>query len=64
MRVFGIHCNFFIVLSIRLKAGRSNSFLFFTRQTVSARKIGCVSEVLRARARSIDIGRAICPDLK
>ena len=37
MIAFGIHCNFFIVLPIRLKTCRSNDFLFFTRQNVRAR---------------------------
>ena len=63
MAVFGIHCNFFIVLPIWLKACRSNDFLLFTRQNVRARKIGHVSEVLRAWARPIGIGRTICPNL-
>ena len=48
MIVFGIHCNFFIVSPIQLKICRSN--IFFTRQEVVARKIGRVSEVLRARS--------------
>ena len=66
MVVFGIHSNFLLVLPIRLKPCRSNGFLFFTRQNVRARKIGCVSEVLRARERSIGIGHghAICPGLE
>ena len=38
-------------------------FLFFTKQNVRARKFGRVSEILRALARSIGIGRAICPGL-
>ena len=32
MTVFGIHCNFFIVLPIRLKTCRCISLLFFTKQ--------------------------------
>ena len=55
MIVFGIHCNFFIVLSIRLKICGSNDF--FARQNVRAQKIGRVSEVLGSRARPIGIGR-------
>ena len=61
MIVFGIDCNFFIVLSIRLKNCRSN--VFFTRQNVYAGQIARVSEVLRARARPMGIGRAICSGL-
>ena len=37
--------------------------LFFTRQNMRAQKIGYVSEVLRARARLIGIGRVIFPGL-
>ena len=40
MMVFGIRCNFFVDLPIRLKTCRSNIFLFFTRQNVRARKNG------------------------
>ena len=40
MIVFQIHCNFFIVLPIRLKTYRSNVFLFFIRQIGRARKTG------------------------
>ena len=36
--------------------------MFFTRQNVRARKIGRVSEVLRALGRPIGIGRVICLD--
>ena len=50
MIVFGIHCNFFIVLCIQLKTCRSNVFFFSTRQHVRAWKIWRVSEVLRARS--------------
>ena len=39
-RVFGIHCNFFIVLTIWLKTCRSNVFFFLRRQNMRARKIG------------------------
>ena len=46
MIVFGIRCNFFIVLPIRLKTCRSNIFLSFTKQNVR------VSEVLYARLES------------
>ena len=71
MIVFGIHCNFFIVLPIRLETCRSNIFLFFTRllpfkQTKnirSTRLFGGVSEELRARAHPTGIGRTICPGL-
>ena len=56
MIVFGIHCNFFIVSPIQLKICRSN--IFFTRQEVRARKIGRVSEVLRAWACPIGNGHA------
>ena len=52
MIVFGIHCNFFILLPIWLKTYRSNVFLFFTRQNMRARKVGRVWEVLRVRAQS------------
>ena len=44
MIVFGIHCNFCIVLPIQLKTCRSNGILFYTRQNVRARKIGRVSK--------------------
>ena len=66
MVVFGIHSNFLLVLPIRLKPCRSNGALFFTRQNVRARKIGGVSEVLRARESSTGIGHghAICPGLE
>ena len=63
MIVFGIHCNFFIVLPTRLKTCRSNGFLFFTRQNVRARKVGRVSEVLRTRARPVGMAYAIYLDL-
>ena len=46
MILFGIHCNFFIVLLIRLKTYSYNGFLSLTRQNVRAQKIGRVSEVL------------------
>ena len=52
MIVFGIHCNIFIVLPIRLKTCRSNAFFFFIRRNVRARKIGRVSEILRAQVRN------------
>ena len=38
-RVFGIHCNFFIVLTIWLKTCRSNVFFFFRRENMRAWKI-------------------------
>ena len=63
MMVFGIHCNFFIVLPNRLKTCRSNDFLFFTKQNVRAQKVGRVSEVLHTRARPIGIEYAIYLDL-
>ena len=63
MTVFGIHCNFSNDLPIRLKTCRSNVSFFFARQNVRAQKIGRVSEVLRAQARPIGIGRTICPGL-
>ena len=59
MIVFAINYNFFIVLPFRLKACRSYWFLFFTRENVRAQKIGHVSDVFRAQARSIGIGSAI-----
>ena len=59
MIVFGIHCNFFIVLPIPLKTCKYNGFLFSKKQNVHAQKIGRVSEVLRAWARPIAIGHAI-----
>ena len=59
--VFGIHCNFFIVLFIQLKTYSSNVFFFFTRENVHAKKIGL--EILLAQPRPIGIGRAICPAL-
>ena len=59
----GIHCNFFIVLPIRLKTCRFNDFLFFTMQNMHSRKIGRVSEILGTQARPIGIGRAISPGL-
>ena len=49
MVVCGIHCNLSLFLLIRPKTCRSNGFLRFTGQNVRARKIGRVSEVLRAR---------------
>ena len=62
MIVFGIHCNFFIFLPIRLKTCRSNNLLFLQGK-MKKRKIGRVSEVLRAQARPIGMGWAICPSL-
>ena len=62
--VFGIHCNLIIVFSIRLEICRWNEFFFFTKQNMRARKIRRVSEVLRAWARPIDIGCAICSGLR
>ena len=59
MIVFRIHCNFFIILSIRLRTCSSNGFLFFTRQIVRDRKIGRVSELLRAQTRAIGIGQFV-----
>ena len=59
MIVFRIHCNFFIILSIRLRTCSSNGFLFFTRQIVRDRKIGHVSELLRAQTRAIGIGQFV-----
>ena len=50
MIVFGNYYNFFIVLPIRLKTCRTDIFFSFLRQNVLARKIGRVSEVLRASA--------------
>ena len=64
MIVFGIHCNFLIVLPTQLKTCRSNGSFFFARQNVGAQKIGHLSEVLRDQARSIGIGFAILPGLK
>ena len=49
MIVFGIQCNFFIVLPIRLETCRYNAFSSLKRQNVRARKIGHVSDVLRAK---------------
>ena len=43
--MFRTHCNFFIVLPVRLKICRSND-AFFTRQNVRAQKIGCVPGLL------------------
>ena len=63
MIVFGIHCNFVIVLSVWLEICRSNEFFFFTKQNMRAQKIEGPSEVLHSRARPIGIGRAICPGL-
>ena len=60
---FSIHCNFFILLSIWLIICRSNEFFFCTNQNVSARKIGCTSEVLLARGRPTSIACAIFPSL-
>ena len=51
MIVFGIDCNSFIVVHIRLKTCRSNGFVFFIGQNV--RKIGRVSEVQNARAQFV-----------
>ena len=56
MIVFVINCNFFIVLPIQLKTCSSNDFFLFTRESVRARNIGRVSEVLRARPRLIASG--------
>ena len=52
MRVFGIDCNFFIVLPIRLKTYRFNVFPLFTRRNLCVLKIGCVLEVHQHRARN------------
>ena len=52
MIVFEFHCKFFIGLPIRLKTFMSNGFLLFARQNVRARKIGRISEALRARSAS------------
>ena len=38
-------------------------FFFFTRPNEGARKIGRVSDVLRAPARPIGTERAVCPGL-
>ena len=46
MIVFGIHCNFFIVLSIPLKTCRCDGFFFFTMQNIRPQTIGHVSDVL------------------
>ena len=62
--VFGIHCSFFIVLPIQRKTRIFNDvFFIFARENVRAQKIGRVSEVLRAQACPISIGRAIFLDL-
>ena len=53
MIVFGTHFDFFIVFPVCLKTCRCNGFFVFTRQNVSARKIGRVSEVLCARVQFI-----------
>ena len=56
MIVFGIHCNFFIVLPIRLKPCRSNGFLCFTMQNVRARKLSTsqrFSELDRHRTHNL-----------
>ena len=37
--VFGIHCNFFIVLSIRLKTCRSNVFFLFYKAPKSRTRL-------------------------
>ena len=63
MIVFGIPCNFFIVLPIRLNSCRSNVFSFLASQNVRAQKIERISQVLFARVPPIGIGRAICPGL-
>ena len=63
MIVFKIHCNFSIVLSIRLEICRSKEFFFLTRRKVRDRKIERVLEILHARAHLIDIGCGICPGL-
>ena len=64
MIVFGIYCDFFIVLPIRLRTSISNVFfVFFTRQNVRARKIGRVSKEMHVQACSMGTGRAICPNL-
>ena len=43
MIVFGIHCNFLIVLPIQLKTCRSNSFFLFTRQNVRLKGFACLN---------------------
>ena len=64
MIVFGIQCNFFIVLPNQLKICRLMDFFFFFEGKIwRARKTGRISEVLRARVRLIGIGRTICSGL-
>ena len=57
MILFGIHCNVFIVLFIRLKTYSYNGFLSLTRQNVRAQKNRA------ARLRPIGIRSVICPGL-
>ena len=61
MIVFGIHCNFFIVLPIQPKTCSSNVFFFFTRENVLAGKLEASQ---RLDLSEIGIGRAICPGLE
>ena len=63
MIIFGIHSNTFIVLPIRSKIYRSNTFVLFYKAKCERPKVGHASEVLRAGAHPIGIGRAICPGL-
>ena len=56
--VFGIHCNFFIVLSTWMEICRPMNFSF-----LQGKMCAPTSEVLRARARPIGISRSIYPGL-
>ena len=59
MIVFGIHCNFFIVLPIRLKICRSNGF-FYKTECVHQKKWACLIGFV-FRACPIGIWHAIGP---
>ena len=59
MIIFGIHCNFFIVLPIRLKICRSNGF-FYKTECVHQKTWTCLIGFV-SRARPIGIWHAIGP---
>ena len=53
--IFGIHCNFFIVLHIRKKIWKSNCFHLHSKM--------CKPENCAPDVRPISISRTICPNL-
>ena len=63
MIVFGIHCNFFIVLIIRLKTCRPNGLFFFTRQMCGPGKSGLSQRFYKPERGPSPNWRSICPGL-